>query len=527
MDRWFCVADLNTGLSEPAGAIDRSTPRATIESLLFLARKGDWDTAAHLLDLSDIESGVRAIEGPKLIRRLESIISRKAVVDWDRVVDRPDGIDAQQSTDTALAGQPRKSLLLWTISLDRSPASIRLNRIKPDGESAVWVFSRQTVGNIPALFELHGPGRLEALLPETLKRDAGLGFMWWELFGLPVILLISTGTAWLVWRFLSCLPSRKRAEGWVIDDILKATRGPAAIGAGTGLALVIASDLMVFSGQVTSVLTPVAWLGVMASGLWLVVNAAEAVLDRLIAFDEMDLTKRQEAHARVVATRISALRRAFIVGICLIGGGVFLSQTNIFQNLGLSLLGAAGALTLVLGFAARRVLGNVMSSLQIALNQSAQIGDRIVYNDYLCHVERIGFTYVQLRDWDGTRLVVPVEEFASTPFENWTMKDPAMLRIIKIKCAHDADVDRLRGAFNKVIEELEGEELGDIDDAVVRVADQDVFGKDVWFALPCIDPNTSWDLACKAREKLLAAGARIAEEHGEPVFPDVRPAEAA
>ncbi|WP_247677002.1 MULTISPECIES: mechanosensitive ion channel domain-containing protein [unclassified Leisingera] len=138
-----------------------------------------------------------------------------------------------------------------------------------------------------------------------------------------------------------------------------------------------------------------------------------------------------------VVTRLAAARRAFVVAAVLIGGGVFLSQSNIFRNLGFTILGTAGTLTLILilGFAARRVLGKIIASLQIALNQSAKIGDRIVYNDYLCHVERINFTYVQLRDWDGIRLIVLVEEFISTPFENWTMKEPKMLRIIKLKCA--------------------------------------------------------------------------------------------
>ncbi len=38
-------------------------------------------------------------------------------------------------------------------------------------------------------------------------------------------------------------------------------------------------------------------------------------------------------------------------------------------------------MTIVLGFAARNVLGNIMASLQIALNQSARVGDRVVYKE--------------------------------------------------------------------------------------------------------------------------------------------------
>lgn len=405
------------------------------------------------------------------------------------------------------------------------PASIRLDRVQAlDGEP-VWVMSRRTVGDIPALYAAYGPTPLERLLPAPLKQQAGLGFMWWEVIGLPVLLGLALTCAILVWRTLGRV--RDRAESPLVQRAVSASRGPAATAEAKGVALFSGVNLLVFSGQISTILTPFAWLGLLASGLWLVVNVADVVLDSLTLFDETDLTQRQQMHMRSMATRVAAARRAFTVAIVLIGGGVFLSQTNLFQNLGLTLLGTAGALTLVLGFAARRVLGNIMASLQIALNQSARIGDRIVYKDYLCHVERINFTYVQLKDWDGTRLVVPVEEFVSTPFENWTMKDPEMLRIIKINCAHDADVDRLRAGFDEIVARLDPEELGDLSKVNVRVAGQDVFGKEVWFALPCSDPNTSWDVACLAREEILALGARIERDEAGDVFPTAAPAEAA
>ncbi|WP_036796755.1 mechanosensitive ion channel family protein [Leisingera caerulea] len=523
--RWYCVSGLNTGLPQPSTLINRETPRATIESLIAAAREDAWTEAAHLLDLSGIPEVQQLAAGTGLARQLETVVSRKTVIDWDIILDRPDALDARASSDRAMAGEPRKSLLLWTLELDNRPVAIRLNRIKPEDGAAVWVFSRQTVGNIPALFARFGPGRFEKMLPDALKENAAFGFKWWEVLGLPLLLALSAGAGWLVWKGMGW--AARKASHQVVTDTLLSIRGPASIGSATLVALAIGSYAFVFSGQISTVLPPLAWLGLAGSGLWLAINSVEAVLDRLTSFDETDLTQRQEDHKRTMATRLAAARRAFVVAAVLIGGGIFLSQSNIFQNLGFTILGTAGALTLILGFAARRVLGNIIASLQIALNQSAKIGDRIVYNDYLCHVERINFTYVQLRDWDGTRLIVPVEEFISTPFENWTMKEPKMLRIIKLKCAHNADVDALREAFDDIVGKLDKEELGDPDDAKVRVAGQDVFGKDVWFALPCADPNTSWDVACKAREMIIAAGNRIAEERNIDIFPEVRPAEAA
>ena len=422
-----------------------------------------------------------------------------------------------------MAGQPRKSLLLWTLDMDDYPASIRLNRIKPDGGDPVWVFSRSTVQNIPALFDLYGPGPLETMLPQFLKENSIVDLALWELIGLPVLIALAVLVARLIWLLTGWLARRVPSE--LAQRIFRSARGPACIGAATAFMMVSEVRVFSFSAELTTVLVPTAWLGMIGAALWFVVNSVEVVLDHLTQVEETDLTVKEEVQKRTTATRLSAARRVFVVAIVLVGGGIFLSQTNVFQNLGLTLLGTAGALTLVLGFAARSILSNIMSSLQIALNGSAKIGDRIVFEDCLCHVERIHFTYVQLRDWDGTRLVVPVTEFVSTPFKNWTMQEPEMLRTVKIKLSHSADVDALRDAFDRVIDNLEKKYVGNRDDVGVRVAGQDVLGKDVWFLVPCADPNTSWEAACDAREGIMAEIHKLSEKEGVDYFPAANAAE--
>lgn len=522
---YFEADTLNIGLGDAPGFVDRSTPQGTMESLFAAAASGRWKDAAHLLDLADIPPDEQPAVGADLARRLETVITRKTVIDWDKLMDRPDALDETASERAATAGQPRKSILLWTLDLKTRPVPIRLNRIGIEGQEPVWVFSRQTVANIDPLFNLYGPSWLEQELPDALRRNTVGGLMVWEIIGLPILLGLAFALGYALWRGLDRLAEAVRFP--VTRDILRAIRGPATFGVVTTLLSIATSQVFVFSGRIETVLGPSIALGITISILWLIVNAIDAVLDRLVTFDSKDLTQQQKESQRVMATKIAAGRRALIVVAVMICAGTVLTSTNIFQNLGFSLLGTAGALTLVLGFAARRVLGNIMASLQIALNQSAKIGDRIVYNGELCHVERINFTYVQLRDWDGTRLVVPVEEFASTTFENWTLMDPEMLRIIKVKVAHDADVQRLREEFEELVKELDQDQLGDMDELKVRVADQDVFGKDVWFSLPCADPNTSWDVSCEAREKLLERAARMEKRDGLQIFPEANPAEAA
>lgn len=522
--RWYCVEDLNPGLPATTQGMDRETPRATMESLVRAARRDEWVEAAHLLDLSDVPQDRQEDVGMSLIRQLETVISRKTVISWDDLLDRPDAMDTTATSNQAMGGTPRKSLLLWTLDMDDYPASIRLDRINPENGDPVWVFSRQTVHNIPVLYDRYGPGQLEKMLPPFLTENSIVDLALWELIGLPVLIALAVLAARLVWLLTSWVSERVPSK--LAQQLFRSARWPACIVAFSIFVLVSEIKIFSFSAVLTTVLMPTAWLGMISAGLWFVVNCVEVILDHLTQVEETDLTVKEEVEKRTAATRISAARRVFVVAVVLVGGGIFLSQTSVFQNLGLTLLGTAGAVTLILGFAARSILSNIMSSLQIALNGSAKIGDRIVFNDCLCHVERIYFTYVQLRDWDGTRMVVPVTEFVSTAFKNWTMQEPEMLRVVKIKLSHMADVDVLRDTFEKVIDELDQKYVGNRDDVSVRVAGQDVFGKDVWFLLPCADPNTSWEAACDAREGIIAKIHELSEKQGFDYFPTANAAEA-
>lgn len=78
-----------------------------------------------------------------------------------------------------------------------------------------------------------------------------------------------------------------------------------------------------------------------------------------------------------------------------------------------------------------------------------------------------------------------------------------------------------------MIAELDQNELDDLEKVAVKVTGQDVFGMDVWFLVPCLDPNTSWDIACVAREKLLERLARHEQENDVTLFPNCAVADAA
>ena len=172
----------------------------------------------------------------------------------------------------------------------------------------------------------------------------------------------------------------------------------------------------------------------------------------------------------------------------------------------------------MLGFAARKVLGNILASLQIMLNRSARIGDQIIYEGRWCTVERIHFTYVQLKVWTGVRIVVPVETFVTEAFESWTHTDPQMTNTILLKLASTADVEAMRERFHELV--AEEDDVVDKDAAMVLVTEQDALGHTVRFQFPSPDPTTGWYMECRVHERLIAHAAKLEEETGTPTLPE-------
>ena len=119
-------------------------------------------------------------------------------------------------------------------------------------------------------------------------------------------------------------------------------------------------------------------------------------------------------------------------------------KVGLFENFGVSVLASAGALGVLVAIAARPLLGNMVSGLQIALTDPLRIGDVVVYDGHWATVEDISFAHTVLRTWTDTRLIVPHSDFLSRPFENWSKEGEAVQRIIKIPVDYCIDVEKIR-----------------------------------------------------------------------------------
>ncbi|MBS1301591.1 mechanosensitive ion channel family protein [Loktanella sp. SALINAS62] len=505
----FDIPTLNAGLQPPGPQIERSTPQATLESFLSLTDAGNYDAAAHLLNLNAISVDEQAAQGPVLARQLATVMARKIVIDWSNILDRADALDTDAPSNDPIAATARRSLMLGMMELDYRPVALRLNRVKPANGDPVWVFASETVDNIPALHTLYGPSALEQRLPDALRSDAIWGLQWWELIGLPLMSLIALVASVLTWRGLETLARHQPSE--LISRLLRALRLPATLFILAVTLSFTTSRFFVVSGIVDNITGPIIVILFVASAMVLLVNVIDAMLKRLVStLDVEDLSSPEYGDQRAQATTIAALRRLAIVFAVLVGLGIVLTSARIFSGIGASLLAGAGGLALILGFAAREVLGNIMASMQIAMNRSAKVGDQLVYDGHLCTVERIHFTFVQLKVWDDTRLIVPVSKFISDAFINRGTKTYGMVRHAVLTFAPHVDVSALRAHF---FDWADGDDRadGDPDNTSCVVVGQSETGIKVRFAAQVTNPPDGWGFECDMREEML----RFAVERGK------------
>lgn len=513
---------MNQGLSTTGTALDLETPQSLFESFLDAGHEGEWNSAATALDLGELTAAQQAQIGPELAQQTFEIVNRSILIDWRSLPDRPDALKAIASSEEPLAGETRRSITLAYLTAEGRDYAFRIARLKtPDGEP-VWMISRQTVQNIPALYQRYGPTDFERALPTPLRKQAFWTLAWWEVIALPLIFLVALVAAALVYISIQRIRNRVDEES-LTRRIASVVQVPAALVALAGTFAILREYVFNFSGTVAHILDPMQITLFVIAVLTIVVVVIDAVIEFAADRRTEELEDPANEDSRDYFTKLGAGRRLLTVFVVLLGAAIILVQSDITNTLGFSLLASAGLLGLILVFAARQALGDLMASIQIAFAKTARIGDAVHWNGQWCYVERIGFTHLRLRTWDERRVMAPVASFIGESFENWTKTDPSIMTHVELILDHRADVDAMRGELEKFVANDDG--VIDPDDAKIQVVDQDERGQTVRFLARAKDPKVGWVMQCRMREAMLAAAARMDESGSNDTLPAFLPRE--
>jgi len=123
-----------------------------------------------------------------------------------------------------------------------------------------------------------------------------------------------------------------------------------------------------------------------------------------------------------VVTRYRVLRRTVFAAIVFVGVVSALLVIPGVRAVAGGVLASSAVVGLVIGFASKRTIGNVVAGILIAVTQPLRLGDEVEVEGTQGVVEEIGLTYTWLRTRDNDRLVVPNEKLASQTIRNSTIR---------------------------------------------------------------------------------------------------------
>ncbi|WP_339844473.1 mechanosensitive ion channel family protein [uncultured Halopseudomonas sp.] len=283
--------------------------------------------------------------------------------------------------------------------------------------------------------------------------------------------------------------------------VLRLFLDAAALALGTVLCLLAlagslrtAPDDLPLIGGIRQVITVLLIIAV----TWAAVRLSSAIGDVIVALNPV--LEGQWKRARRVETQTRFLVRALNILIVIVGFGAALMTFDSVKHMGASLLASAGVGGLILGFAARPVLSNLLAGMQIALTQPFRIDDVLHVQGEWCWVEEVTSTYVVLRVWDLRRLVIPLQWFIENPFQNWSRSSTELLGSVFIWVDYTMPVEPLRQEFNRLLAETK---LWDGKLATVQVTDSNDQAMQVRFLMSAANSSNNWDLRCFIREGLV------------------------
>ncbi|HYU61224.1 MAG TPA: mechanosensitive ion channel domain-containing protein [Solirubrobacterales bacterium] len=178
--------------------------------------------------------------------------------------------------------------------------------------------------------------------------------------------------------------------------------------------------------------------------------AIAVAVDRLVLARARHVAERigDRAVSRGAQTRLQLVRRLVFLVILVIGAALALSQFAKLEKLAAGILASSAVLGLVLGFAARQTIGNLVAGIMLAIAQPIRIGDRITFEDQTGRVDDITLSYTYIDPGDGRLMVVPNERLAAGVVFNHSTGDQSAPVAASVWLPTDIDLDRARRALD-------------------------------------------------------------------------------
>ena len=499
-EAYYQLTRLNNPLGLPPNKFNLQTPQATLEHFVISCRNKNFKEAAYALNFNLFPDNITEEEAINVAQKLYFVMDQRVAINWDGLSDRPDGqVDIRTTTNQAVAGKPRRSVVFGEAQIENRDIIFRLQRVKYQDYGAFWLISANTVENTEELYQVYGPTFLDRYMPTWSQAKIGTVPLW-----KPVLTFLLLIVSYILGKVVILL-IRRIAQSFdrpIIMALSKKLGVPAALATGVLFFYISLNELISYSGAYSSTIYAILLAIVIASGTWFFMRILDFAMRYVAEHKIGDVTSENSHESRQLFTYLSVARRILTFTVVIIGTSIILSQFRSMEKLGVSMLASAGLATIILGIAAQSTLGNIIAGVQIALTKPARIGDTVLIEGRWGYVEDIRFTYMIVRTWDLRRLIVPLKTVISDTFENLSITSPHSLNEIELYVDYRVDVDKLRAKFKELLEA--SEDWDEEHPPIIQVTEMTEKSLKVRAICSASTAVIAWDLHCRLREQMVA-----------------------
>ncbi|HEU4698646.1 MAG TPA: mechanosensitive ion channel domain-containing protein [Gemmatimonadales bacterium] len=322
---------------------------------------------------------------------------------------------------------------------------------------------------------------------------------WPHALWVPLVVLASAAAGalahLLLTRLLDQLYRRRRSPigAALVAHVRRPTRVLAAL-----FAAQLAAQTLVGDAELPVVprrLLALALIGALAWTLTGIIEALVEIVEHRHPIDAADNLRQ-----RRVRTQVEVLRRVAVGLVVFVAIAAALTTFPSVRSVGASLFASAGVAGLVVGFAARPALSNLIAGLQLAFTEPIRLDDVVVLEGEFGRIEEIAATYVVVRVWDERRLILPLSYFLEHPFQNWTRTAAELLGTVYLWVDYSVPVPALRAELERV---LRASPLWDGRAWGLQVTDASDRAVQVRALMSAPSAGAAWNLRCEVREALI------------------------
>ncbi len=405
----------------PSDPLGRDTPRGAVLGFLKAARKGDFETARRYLNAPLGGTGQ-----DELARKLSVVLDRRLPPRLNQLSPLPEGshyFPAEPDTD-----------LVGTVQGPDGEVDIVLQRIKLGERGAVWMFSKQTLKDVPELYKDLNLVSVDHAFPAffTQHKIAGIPLFHWifALIGIPAIYALTS----LLDKLISPLIGRiwSRLRGSAGSPRVHIVPQPVRL---LLLALIIRWLVATLN---LSLLTRQLWSSVAG-----VITIATCVWLLILLNSWGENLSRRRLERRGVQGTVSIVRlvRRTIDLLVVFGGAlILLYYFNVNVTAALAGLGVGG---IAVALAAQKTLENVIGGVSIIADQAMRVGTFVKVGATAGTVEDIGLRSTRIRTMDRSLVSIPNGQISNERLEVLSSRDKFWFHPT-LSLRYDTTADQLR-----------------------------------------------------------------------------------